>query len=196
MPVLQQDRIHPDKLLMRLELAPKKGNRDTEIYPGLVTEDTQREKWAKTLLRLRGHMRELRLQCKKFPYRYQPLTRMKLKDRLQKRRGKGKLKMPRPTTETADHPEHETESTESMPLNPKRSHPPRKMQIQPPESPKPEQGQRTQKANEQQKTTRTNNKKLLTKGTLVSVKYLQVPKRMGEKENIHRRRESSKKTQN
>ena len=55
------------KLLMHIELSPKKGNRDMEIRPRLLKEDTPRAKWAKALLKMKWNMAELRLQCKKSP---------------------------------------------------------------------------------------------------------------------------------
>ena len=97
---------------------------------------------------MKGNMHELRLRRRKFPYQYQPLRSMTPEDRiLQKEEG---WEMPRPTTETADPPEHETESTESTPLQPQRSLSPREMKIQPPESTKPEQDQQTKNTNEKQ----------------------------------------------
>ena len=80
--------------------------------------------------------------------------------------------MPKSTTKTADHPEHATEPT---PMKPQGSHPPRMMQIQPPEL---EQDQQINKTNEQKQQETT---KQHAQGAVGKMKCLQVPKRMGKK---------------
>ena len=82
-PYFSKTYIAKDKLLMRVELAPHQGNRNMEIRPHLQTEDAPRGKRTRTPLKMKGTVPELRLQRKKLPCQYQPITRLKLKDRPQ-----------------------------------------------------------------------------------------------------------------
>ena len=71
------------RLLLRLEMSPQSGNRNTEICPKPETTDSPRSKWLKTLLKIKGNVREL--HTKKSHYRANPIIRLKIKERLQRK---------------------------------------------------------------------------------------------------------------
>ena len=81
MPVLQQDPQRANKLLMHIDLSPQEGNRNMIIGPKMHRNDTPKDKWVKILLRMKGNMPELRLQPKKYRYRYQPIVKTTSRDR-------------------------------------------------------------------------------------------------------------------
>ena len=76
-PYCSKTLIAQNKLLMHIELAPQEGHRNVEICPHLRREDTPKEKWIKILRMMLGNMPELRLQPRKYPYRYQEINQTK-----------------------------------------------------------------------------------------------------------------------
>jgi len=69
-------------LLIHLELAPQGWNRNMEICPQLRRKDTPGEKWIKILHRALGNMPGLRLQPRKYPYRYHEAKQTKPQERI------------------------------------------------------------------------------------------------------------------
>ena len=128
-----------DKLFTHVELAPRKGKRDVEIRPHLQTEDDPKENGSTFYSRWKETCLNSDSEARNFPTNINDQQDWSSKTEPNNRKGKRKMATPKSTTKTAGHPERATDPT---PSKPQGSHPPRMIQIQPPE---PEQDQQIKK---------------------------------------------------
>ena len=186
-PYCRKTYIAQDKLLMHIELLPHQGTRNKDKCPNLQTEDAPKERWIKTLLKMKGTMPDLRLKSKKFPYQYQPI-RLGVKDRLLHLGKEEKARTsthPRPIARTDDPPK---QATEEKPLKHQGHHPPEVAKMQP-MIPPPD--QQTRKTDEMQQG-RQDIWKRHTHEMGTRTKYPQVPRHIGKRGKTNTERKTNK----
>ena len=72
------------RLFIHMEVQPQEGNRNIETWPKLQQNDTPRDKWATTLLKMKGDIHEVKIRGKQYPQQLKEEMHTKAADRKRK----------------------------------------------------------------------------------------------------------------